>query len=409
MTHGAKAVAVLVVSSGCAIAAGCRANPQQQSYLADFDDAWLAVAENYCFFPDGPDDWRHARNALRPRAADAATTADLIRVLEQLLNQLADPHTHLRTNLPSSHRLVPHDVWAVRAQDGLRIEAVRSGGAAEAAGVRPGDLVLRINDVPAPEAADAIRPRFSPMPHAALDQWSVLVALAGTHDTPRTWTVRSPGSTRTIELDAPRAAQRPHEPLVAARSLSPGVGLIRISGFAAPDAIEQFDAALDRMKDKPAIILDVRNNRGGDTAVARPIMGRFVTERTAYATMRRRDGAGLSEPWTEYVEPRGEPYSGRTVVLVDRFSVSMAEGFAMGMRTIAGATIVGTRMAGLGAAIDTFTLPESAVTMQISTEPVYTIHGEPRWTLTPDVEVSADALRSSEDAILDAALRFLSR
>lgn len=376
----------------------------------DFDAAWRFIRDRYCFFPDGPEHWRRAREALRRRAAGASTVADRIRVLETLLDQLADPHSHLRTNLASSHRLVPHDVWGTRTLRGLRIEAVRSGGAAQAAGVRPGDLVLGINGRPALDVADDVRPKHSPMPDSIVDQWSTLVALAGTHDTPRVWRVRSGETVRTIEVDAEDRAGAPdHEPLVSTAVPTPGVGLIRIATFDDHAAVARFDAALDGFMDKRAVIIDVRGNRGGDTAIARPIMGRFVRHRAAYATMRRRDGDGLSEPWTEYVQPRGDRYAGRVVILVDRFSASMAEGFAMGMRTIADATLVGTRMAGLGAAVETKTLPDSGITIQTSTEPVYTVDGKPRWKIEPDVPVSVTALRTGaeegRDAILEAGLR----
>lgn len=405
----ARGLFLILFASIAALSSVSAANP---AATRDFDAAWSFIRDHYCFFPEsGLETWEQTRLALRPLAENASTDSDRVRILETLLAQLADPHTHLRTNLASSHRLVPHDVWAVRTIDGLRIEAVRPGEAAHAAGVRPGDIVLRINGSPALEVAARVRPRHSPATNETLDQWSALVALAGTHDTPRVWHIRNESATRVVEVDAALDGVE-HESAVPTFSVSqpaPGVGMIRLGTFADPDLIERFDAAVDRFMTTKALIIDVRNNRGGDTAVARPIMGRFVRERAAYATMRRRDGSGLSEPWTEYVDPRGAPYPGRIVVLVDRFSSSMAEGFAMGMRTVAGARIVGTEMSGLGAAIGTATLPESGITIQISAEPVYTVTGEPRWKIIPDVKVSLNDLRlgeqSGRDATLEAGLR----
>jgi len=384
-----------------------------QTAASDYDVAWRYIRDHYCFFPDhGMDGWRETREALSPRAERASTGTARIRVLEELLDQLADPHAHLRTNLASSHRLVPHDVWGARTAAGLRIEAVRAGSAAEAAGLLPGDIVLQINGAPSLGVADRVRPRHSPMRDEMLDTWSALVALGGTHDTPRVWQVRSGDVIQSIEVDAAASDVSGHSDeasVVTASEPAPGVGLIRIDSFADRGAIEFFDAAVDRFVDHPALIIDVRNNHGGDTAVARPMMGRFVRVRTAYATMRRRDGEGLGAPWTEYVEPRGRTYTGRVIILADRFSASMAEGFAMGMRTITDARVVGTRMAGLGAAIGTATLPDSKITIQISTEPVYTVDGEPRWELAPDVEVPLNALRraqaAGDDAIFEAGLR----
>jgi hypothetical protein len=62
---------------------------------------------------------------------------------------------------------------------------------------------------------------------------------------------------------------------------------------------------------------------------------------------------------------------------------------------------VGTKMAGLGAAITRITLPNSRIAAQISAEPVYRVDGAPRWRLTPDVPVDVLAA-SGPDPILEA-------
>jgi carboxyl-terminal processing protease len=122
-------------------------------------------------------------------------------------------------------------------------------------------------------------------------------------------------------------------------------------------------------------------------------MGRFITEPKPYARMRRREAAGtspnaLSAAWTESVDPRGPfTYDKPVAVLVDHWSGSMAEGFPMGMRGIGRASIVGTPMMGLGAAVFSLRLDRTGVQAQYSAEPVYDVQGRARWTLRPDVEV----------------------
>jgi carboxyl-terminal processing protease len=112
-----------------------------------------------------------------------------------------------------------------------------------------------------------------------------------------------------------------------------------------------------------------------------------------YARMRRREAAGtgpnaLSAAWTESVDPRGPfTYDKPVAVLVDHWSGSMAEGFPMGMRGIGRASIVGTPMMGLGAAVFSLRLDRTGVQAQYSAEPVYDVQGRARWTLRPDVEV----------------------
>ncbi|HBI19801.1 MAG TPA: peptidase S41, partial [Brevundimonas sp.] len=147
------------------------------------------------------------------------------------------------------------------------------------------------------------------------------------------------------------------------------------------------------------------DNGGGDTAVARPIMGRFITETKPYARMRRREGRGLSDFWTETVEPRGPfTYTRPVVVLTNHWSGSMAEGFPMGMRGLGRATIVGTPMMGLGAAVFPITLDRTGLKAQYSAEPVYDMQNRPRWLMQPDIVVldGADILAAGRRVLAAA-------
>ena len=82
----------------------------------------------------------------------------------------------------------------------------------------------------------------------------------------------------------------------------------------------------------------------------------------------------------------------------------MAEGFAMGLDGMQRAMVVGTRMAGLGAAIGRITLKESGIGVQISTEPVFHLDGSPREDFRPEVLVEPVA---GQDALLDEGVRLL--
>jgi carboxyl-terminal processing protease len=189
------------------------------------------------------------------------------------------------------------------------------------------------------------------------------------------------------------------------------IGLIAISTFVPNrDVVLAFDRALEALRNTRGLIVDVRSNAGGDTAIARPIIGRLITARRQYAWMTSRDGPGLGPRRPEFVDARGPwTYSAPVVVLVDRFSVSMAEGFAMALSGLGRARIVGTRMARLGAAVGRIELPFSRIAVQISTEPVYAIDGTPRWELEPDVVVKPRGGADGNDPFIAAAIEELER
>ena len=278
--------------------------------------------------------------------------------------------------------------WFIGKESSLEIAAIDEGSAAARAGLSIGDKIVEIGGQKITETLDQLRPRCLLQPHEEAEDYIANVAVAGRRGQGRQFAVLSKDAKqRTVELPIHQKVQRPD---VEWRKLENGVGYIVIRSFSDYEVVQSFDRALSELRDASGLIIDVRQNGGGDTAVARPIMGRFITSRKPYAMMRRRKGAGLGSPWAEYVDPRGPfTYERPVVVLTGHWSASMAEGFPMGMRGIGRATIVGTRMMGLGAAVFTKTLKQTGVTFQYSAEPVYDVQNRPRWEMEPDIMVGA--------------------
>ena len=123
------------------------------------------------------------------------------------------------------------------------------------------------------------------------------------------------------------------------------------------------------------LILDLRNTpSGGNTDVAEPILGRFVSGRPGYQRVFD-PGPGKRFPrdsWVRWVRARG-PFrvASNLVVLCDRWTGSMGEGMTVGLDALGRAEIVGTRMAGLCGATSSFTLPKSGIGVNFPTERLY--------------------------------------
>ena len=102
-------------------------------------------------------------------------------------------------------------------------------------------------------------------------------------------------------------------------------------------------AAIDKLKDAPGIVIDVRTNHGGNEALAQRIAGRFAAKPIVYAKHRYRLGDGYG-PWKERtLQPSTKtPYAGKVAVLQSRWSMSSNEGFLLMMRALANATTIGT-------------------------------------------------------------------
>jgi carboxyl-terminal processing protease len=367
----------LVVLAACAHAA-----PVQRlaGAAGDFDTMWSFVAREYAYLDERATDWDAVRELYRPRAEAARDRGELMGVLEAALDELYDPHNMLGTNGKDSWHPVPRDLIGDEADGGVVVVGVRPDSAAQRAGVKVGMVVSSVDGVPIGEAIAARLPRTLRREDAVARRWAVQSVLAGRHGHARRFGVGG----EVIVVGTSRPTSRP---TLSWQRLDDGLGYVQISTFGDEGAVAAFDEALEALRDAPGLIIDVRDNGGGDTAIAVPIMGRFVEQRKPYAQMMRRGG----ERWVEYVEPRGPwTYGGVVVVLVDGFSVSMAEGFAMGMRGLGRGVVVGTRTAGLGAAVARRRLPALGADVQISAEPVFDVEGRPREDMLPDVVVPPD-------------------
>lgn len=370
------------------------AEPAHDSrFTDDFDELWRTLSERYCFFAEKCTDWDRVRALYRPMAASATDVADFTEIVRLVLSELYDAHTHLSDPPEGAPRWPLFDLLAKPDGDSIRIVAVEAESAAADAGLAPGDRITAVEGKPAAVVLAELLPRCLRAPDAAAMRHAANVAVAGRRGQSRLLTVERSGGRRDIAVPLKPGTRRPD---VTWRRLDGGIGHIAIRSFADDRVVVDFDAALAALKDSAALIIDVRGNGGGDTAVARPIMGRFIARPMPYAMMRRRAGShagshagrGLGPFWTEYVEPAGPfTFSRPVAVVVDHWSGSMAEGFPMGMRAIAGAAIVGTPMMGLGAAVFPLRLDRTGIEAQYSAEPVYDIARRPRWELRPDVEV----------------------
>ncbi len=103
---------------------------------------------------------------------------------------------------------------------------------------------------------------------------------------------------------------------------------------------------------------------------------RGIPPQTETISMTRRSGHGLAPTHFEYVSPRGPfRYSGRVRILVDHWTGSAADGFAMGLEAMDVATVVGTKMMGLGAAIAQPHSPHSIRTHKYQPSPYLILMG----------------------------------
>jgi C-terminal processing protease CtpA/Prc len=387
----------------------------RQQYEEDFDYLWQNISDAYAYFDGKQTDWKRVREIYRPQISNAKTPKEFVSLLETVLEELYDFHTHLNTNTPSSPRLVPSgtDIWAEWKGEMALITEVRQGSGAHKAGVREGMLIAAINGVAVDEAVRLRVGKSLRSIDREAKNWALRILLAGRRNEKRNIEVINQSKRRLLSIDDEPAGAT--KPLLEHRRIGREIGYIRINNsLGDTDLIKQFDVALADLRNTRGLILDLRDTpSGGNTTVARGIMGRFIRrdmpyQRHSIPAEERRYGTRRS--WIELVSPRGEfTYTAPVVVLANHWTGSMGEGMTIGMDGMQRATVVGTEMARLVGATSGIRLPHTGIGVTFPTEKLFHVNGTPREGFVPRVYVNLllKGNQGDEDTILRRGLAVL--
>jgi CubicO group peptidase (beta-lactamase class C family) len=194
------------------------------------------------------------------------------------------------------------------------------------------------------------------------------------------------------------------------------IGYLHIGRFRDPDASARAtDEAIAALGGAKGFVLDVRHNGGGDDRVGQAIASRFVAASRPYMTVAMRRAGRVPAAFLAPVEWRLDPagpvqFTRPVVLLVNSRSISAAENFALAMRVVPHATVIGETTAGVMADTATKVLPNGwRVTVPVNL--FRDIHGV-CWEgigITPDLWVKNERteVAAGTDRALQTALDFL--
>ncbi len=319
------------------------------SYNKLFDEIWQTVNKKFYDPNFAGVDWKAVGERYRPQVAQVADDNAFLILINKMLKEL--PVSHLSLSLPRRGGQVGIPV-NVRTLEGQQI-AIGGSPFSEAyrKGLLPGEIIV--------EPIDSLR---------------------GRHGEPVTFNIKGcDGKMRAMEvrrerftLSKPTARWSIYEP-------RPGtsIGYLRVLQF--DDTIPpQVDAAMEDLKDTRALVIDVRDNPGGNASFIRlssyftqgqhlvaallmrpaleryksapaqidpstfpKIVGAYTTAEIFKALLSNNGGIGL------YSEDLGNKiYRGRVILLINENTGSAAEGFAGYMKLNSKVTLIGTPTAG---------------------------------------------------------------
>ena len=388
--------------------------PTPEQIREDFAAFVSGVKATYAYFDVKATRWDDVARLYEPDVRRARTRQEFVELLESAIAELYDDHAHLTVNTARSPRLVPSgsDLRAEWIGPAATVTDVRSESDAERAGIRPGAVVLSIDGVPIGDAVDRAIGRAVPKGDPAARNWALRRVLAGRHGRARRIVASQSGERRELELPAKATVARDPAP-VTFRRLEGGVGYIRFNdSLGGAATVGEFDRALEALRDTRGLVIDLRDTPGGgNSTVARGVLGRFVTRETGYqkhvAPEEERE-TGIKRSWIELVSPRGPfTYSQNVAVLVGRWTGSMGEGLAIGFDGVGRATVVGGPMAQLLGATYRIELPNTKIGVSLPAERLSHVNGSPREAFRPKIAAAAGEGKNGDD-VLKAGVRAVS-
>ena len=250
--------------------------------------------------------------------------------------------------------------YGIGAQLGIRdnnvtVIAPVEGSPAEKAGLKAGDIILKVDDYEVNE----------------LNTEAVVSRVRGEEGVPVTLTIKREGVENPLEIEIVRAEIKTES--VKGEILEDGIGYIQLTTFSDEEVSDKFVEKLNELKQQgmKKLILDLRGNPGGYLNECVEIASNFIPEGEVITyTIDKYDKKVISNSLG------GDAIGMPLVVLVDGGSASASEVVTGALRDYEVATIVGTRTFGKGIVQQLRVLPNDMGGLKVTTSKYYTPNGE---------------------------------
>jgi len=366
-----------------------------------FEEAWRLLRDNYYDPHFHGADWSAMREKYRPWALSAASAEDFRDVVRLMMGEVNSSHMQIY-GPPGDGRNARTGVLGALFDSGhegpgLRVLRVVKNTAADRSESRlaPGDVILAVNGLPVGRDGNIYNP------------------LEGTLDRKTRLTVRRAAGGDEDVVIRPMSARslrdRIYEEQIESRRQfveEAGRGQVAYTHLAVMgvEDLETFERDLYAVaQGKKALIVDVRNNRGGN--IDSWILGRLLRK----AWFGWSQHSGQAPAWNmQYA------FRGHVVVLCNERTASDGEAFAEGIRRLGIGTVIGTRTWGGEIWLSSSNF---LVDRGIATAAEFGVYGpDGTWLIEghgvePDIVVDnlPHATFGGADTQLDAAIEFLNK
>lgn len=417
-----------------------------------FETVWKTIRDNYFDQTFNGLNWDDIRKEYQPKALKAAGSLAFHTVLQDMISRLnrshfviippevyrelekakvqvkekeskdkeedggdAEPGDKEKENLlfndADSKFGIGIDIRMINEQ--VVITDVERSSAADKAGLKPGYVIDRVNDVSLKELLRKmiLAGSYGKLSEKVFPMAVMAYFINGDEETPVSIDyLDEKNQPKAISINRERLNGKlikavPNFPRqffsFESRSLSDDIGYVRFNMFAI-SAVEGMCRSLREFKDKKTVIIDLRGNIGGSMGAVIGIAGLLIDHPVILGTQIFKNSREFLT-----VMPQGRKFGGRLIVLIDSMSHSAAEIFAGGLQENGRLTVVGEKSAGEALPSTGVMLSTGALFMypyaNFQTPDGNFIEGA---GVQPDVKVARErkTLLEGKDSQLDAAV-----
>lgn len=320
--------------------------------LAVFDDVWQTVHDRYYDSNFHGVDWWGQRALYRTLAADARGPRELYAVLRRLLASLHDAHTRVyrpEEKFDWQHpRFLTVGLSLREVQGQPTVVAVERGSEAERAGIRAGDVVETVDGE---RALTRFEQNLRDQTGSSTPQAARLFAMASLTDGPLE---------ANVIIDWKGADNKEHRASLRRQwrernfamhiEHHRGIAVVVIDAFTHTLALEFARAMNGQLSHARGIILDLRNNGGGEAEVTAEMASSFLPVATGLGQFTDRHGNVALKLETGslrlLIAHRPNPVQVPVALLTSERTSSAAEIFVAGLKQTTRTTVFGTQTCG---------------------------------------------------------------
>jgi C-terminal processing protease CtpA/Prc len=326
---------------------------------------WTEVKYNFANFDLVPEvNWDDVLEQSLPLVLQDQSNEDFARLLVKCVSGLKDGHTEVSMKL--------YEIFE-QAQPALVVKPVEGkaviteiGGSEELvkANLKIGDKILKIDGR---DVREILQEQIFPFIFASTEQCrdnkAYRYLLRGAHNSEVNLRIRSiDGKQRDVVLirsvdwgnDMPRKEHTNFE----YKDLGEGISYVAINTFGTSEVVDKFKQHMDRIRESRGLIIDVRDNGGGNSGNGDRITAFLIDKPIPNSPWKTPkyvaafQAWGRPEKWHKgqpgYIKPREgmERFSGPIVALMGTESFSAAEDFLVLLHSSRRATLVGGKTGG---------------------------------------------------------------